>query len=570
VAFLQYTKPDYLNQPLATDDDPSNAYTPPPIIQQPDDLTPDDPHFSNFQSREDDGTFNGPPVYPPQQPTTAPAPTADEPQEPNNAPDTQGIDPAVAANLRVAAAAAKDSPSTFLANAARKRQPTDERLPDGRSVSEAVAGVPPPFSNDVAGAPGAAQPIDASTSPAGVPVAPSTTAAPATAPTDLGPGGGGQPVSASDAGPPPNITDKRGRPIPNSTITDPLERATEYKQRLSNWEPTKAKGWMRYVAPMLQGWAAGQRGSTSPWSGMGGAITGALTGQFKPTLNNEQWKDAQLKETQDAIDQQVEQQKNIAGVAHTIAETKKLNSPTARPKRIVKDKNGIYRPIDTETGRDENGNLVEGETQKSVGGFKGWTHDADGVAHFYENGQDTGRLDPGRNKVKLADGRLVDASQSYTAELTAGREGLGDARANEAARQENAQIDKNIAAANAEKTKVWAERDKTDRMVTKQRYNPATAKEETYQDPNPLYDDLTRRGNALDDDIRRYGASKKPIVAPRPNTASPSFATPPVGGYTEQQVRDRWKATPPAKRVHKTADDAVAAARVGGLIPPPK
>lgn len=305
-----YRKPEYLNRPVSADDDPSQAYTPPPIIQSASDgdvapLEEDQaPHFSNLQPRTETGQFDGAPVYP------------DEPQEPKlrkvmtekservspatvddiwslGAPDTQGVDPAVASNLRVAAEAAKDPPSSFLTSAAKKQSTTS----DGAGASSLTPETHPSLIKTTA------------------PPMPNYNAR-QSAP-DAGPGGGGQPATAAAMadGPPPNLTDKRGRPIPNASIADPLERSMEYKDRLSNYVPQKEHGWRRYVAPILQGWAAGQKDNRSPWAGLGGAIAGGIRGQVQPTLTDEQWKTSQLKDTQDQIDQHLEQQKTQVGIA---------------------------------------------------------------------------------------------------------------------------------------------------------------------------------------------------------------------------------------------------------------
>lgn len=338
---------------------------------------------------------------------------------------------------------------------------------------------------------------------------------------------GGQPASAvMDDGPPPNLTDKRGRPIPNTSISDPSERTREYNARLGNYEPQPAKGWTRYLKPMLAGALAGGR-SGSPFGMLGGAAAGALGGAIKPEAEDERWKAGKQTEVTSTINDQQEQLKNAAQIAHTQAETKKLNAPVVPVKRsrIVKDKEGVYRAVDALTGLDESGKPVQGAVAASAtGAFKGWVHDADGVAHYFENGADSGRIDPGRNKVKLPDGRLVDPSQSYTAELGAGREDRATERQNEAARQENARIQANIKAANDEKAGIWAERAKTSRYVSRwtrdKDNNPV--KEDV---DNPVWNELTRRGNALDDDIRRFNGQLKPEVTPN---AAPSPA--PTGG----------------------------------------
>lgn len=494
MALLTYRKPT-----LSSPNDTYLGYTPPPIIQQ-DDLTVAPEQAATPQ------IYSEPDVTPQQQPTmTAPA-TVDDIWN-MGAPDAQGIDPAVAVNLQ--RDPGQRSASIMLANAARRP------LMDAAAPPVAIDAKPEqPIVDPTAGSVGEVLPTS-----------------------------GTGDVRARQV-----LSDDQGRPIPNKTIKDPLERYTEYQQRLNDWEPPRAHGWKRYVGPILQGWASGQRGSRSPWSGLGGAITGAITGQVAPKLTNEQWKASQQKETQDAIDQHIEQQKNIATIAHTQAETDKLKNPTpvVRPKRIVKDKNGIYRPIDAITGLGDDGKPVQGEIVKTAtGGFKGWTHDSNGVAHYYENGTDTGRLDPGRNKVKLEDGRLVDPSQSYTAELTSGREGLADARTNEANKQENARTQSNIASVQAEQRKVEDALKNTAPMITKTRANPVSGLEEKYQDRNPIYVDLENRRDHLIDNARMLNSQLKPVVTPRPPSVTPGFATPkPPGGFTIDGAIAAWKMKP--------------------------
>lgn len=110
-------------------------------------------------------------------------------------------------------------------------------------------------------------------------------------------------------------TDKQGRPMRNpklragTILTDPetgqpirdengeiqsvgdLDQDIDYQNRLRQYQPQKAHGWRRYLLPILAGWAAGSAGSrdprSAPWAGLGGAITGALTGQFHPEAANE-------------------------------------------------------------------------------------------------------------------------------------------------------------------------------------------------------------------------------------------------------------------------------------------
>lgn len=339
-------------------------------------------------------------------------------------------------------------------------------------------------------------------------------------------------------------TDEKGRPIANTAMTpgatDPstgqprinpatnqpytrMDQLQDAATRLGKYEPQKAKGWWnRYAKPAIMGWAAGQSRSLNPGSGLGGALGGLLGTAINPKGQEEKWKTDEQAEVQSQIEQETEAQKNRLGIQKTQAEIKKLQAgPAPRPKRLIKQTNAdgsyTYVPVDPETGRDANGNLVKGAAASSAKDITGWLHDTDGKAHYYANGKDTGRLDPGRDKVKLPDGTLVDPSQKYTADRQYGREDRATDIENQKAEDENARIQTNIDAANKEKTGIWAERAKTPRTVSK--YVQNEAGDYVKQDvPNPIYDDLTRRGNALDDDIRRYETQKKPVVKapPRP------------------------------------------------------
>lgn len=449
---------------------------------------------------------------------------------------------------------------------------TEEALRQGRADIAAATGQPAPPPDDPVIDPkllAAVQPPTPSNiAPADTPRVPVDNTAP------LPPGRTA--ISAMPEPPPPMewdpiVTDKRGRPkvSPTAKEAEPGNILEKQLEAVDAYKPKSMPKWQRFLRIALGagGLLAGAAAKDPRAVSMAAEGLGRNIGSGK--WIDEQWKREQQAEIGKRLDQTTEREKDKATLEHVRAQTKKLKEPTPtqpRAKRIVKDKNGIYRPIDPETGRDENGNLVEGTTAAgAVGGFKGWAHNADGIAIYYEGGKDTGARDPGRNKVKLPDGRLVDPTQSYGAELGAGKEALGQERANEEARIFNTNLKSRIDALKKDEQDVWEWRKGVPMRVTKKRVNPVTGTEESYEEENPEWRELTNRGNKLRDDATALQSQMKPIV---PVSRPPRLDTaPPTGGYTEQKVRERWEALPPDKRIHKTADEAVAAARESGLIP---
>lgn len=112
--------------------------------------------------------------------------------------------------------------------------------------------------------------------------------------------------------PPIMISQDNGRPDEAIGGASDMERNQALLSSVRKFEPQKAHGWRRYLAPILAGWAAGQKGNASPWAGLGGAIVGGLSGQFRPKQADENWQKKKEEEVSGDIDSDMEQQKQIA------------------------------------------------------------------------------------------------------------------------------------------------------------------------------------------------------------------------------------------------------------------
>ncbi len=137
------------------------------------------------------------------------------------------------------------------------------------------------------------QPADQPSTPA-QPLPPASTPRPV-APVDVPPPAADAVDTASMGAAPVLIThDKYGRPT--DQVIGPgsdLDKAKEQLSAVDQYQPKNAHGWHRYVPALLAGWAAGQRTNpNNPFAGIGGAVTGALTGQFNPTFADDAWKSA--------------------------------------------------------------------------------------------------------------------------------------------------------------------------------------------------------------------------------------------------------------------------------------
>jgi len=373
-------------------------------------------------------------------------------------------------------------------------------------------------------------------------------------------------------------TDEQGHPIANTAMTpgavDPstsetrinlatnapytrMDQLQDAQARLGKYEPQKAKGWRRYLPILLNAGAmvAGSFGKNQNAVNQAGANLGRSIAN--PALADETWKANEQAGVKDQIDAIQEQQKNDLGIQKTRAEIAKLGQTPKRATQVVKAKDGTYRVIDKETGLGPDGKPVIGETQKSATGFTGWTHTPDGKAHYYSGGVDTGRLDPGRDKVLLPDGSLIDPSQKYTTDTGAGKLTAAQERENQAATQENTTIQSMINEKLAAEKDIWASRAQVSPTITKP---DALGKPEEVE--NPAYKELTTRGNALHDEAVALKGRLKPIVPPTVAKPTTQYAS------TEQQARDRWDKTPPGQRKFKTVDEYLAEARKRKLIPP--
>lgn len=321
-----------------------------------------------------------------------------------------------------------------------------------------------------------------------------------------------------------------GRPQ-DTTGPDALERDKILAENVRNFIPQKQKGWRKWL-PIVAGLAGGVGGAIAHDSRSSAqGFYNSFRRIANPKVADEDWKASKQAEVAKQTDQDLDTAKAQAQITDYQAQAiQRLRKPVHRKQIVVDKKTGLYRSIDAETGLDESGKPVQGEVQKVTAGFKGWVHDADGKAHYYDNGQDTGRLDPGRDKVKLPDGRLVDSSQSYGAELAAGREDRGIERQNEQNRIENEQTQAAIAAAQKELDQIKTSlRDKTYPPTVKRYVTDASNVARLQDVPNPDYTNLMGRERDLDDKIRELGTKIKPIVITTPASSQTGGKTPPGG-----------------------------------------
>lgn len=372
---------------------------------------------------------------------------------------------------------------------------------------------------------------------------------------------GAMPVDVSGAGSAPLMVrkDKSGHPLLKGELGDGSQedRLRAYGAAVNEYVPQKAKGWRRYLPILLNAGAmvAGSFGKNQNAVNQAGANLGRSIAN--PALADETWKANEQSEVKDQIDAIQEQQKSDLGIQKTRAEIARLGQTPKRVTQVVKAKDGTYRVIDKETGLGPDGKPVIGETQKSATGFTGWTHTPDGKAHYYSGGVDTGRVDPGRDKVLLPDGSLIDPSQKYTADTGAGKLTAAQERENQAATQENTTIQSMIDEKLAAEKDIWASRAQVSPTITKP---DALGKPEEVE--NPAYKELTTRGNALHDEAVALKGRLKPIVPPTVSKSSSQYPS------SEQKARDKWANSPEVKAKFKTVEEYLAEARKRKLIPP--
>lgn len=114
-----------------------------------------------------------------------------------------------------------------------------------------------------------------------------------------------QPIAPAITNLPPlsgmDLTRAGGRPLPDSNISDQLTRQEDYSDQLGEYKPRKAGGWKRWLVPIALSALAGGANRGGLASAAGGAIVGALKGEFDPTEQDRNWKEREQAKTEHSI-----------------------------------------------------------------------------------------------------------------------------------------------------------------------------------------------------------------------------------------------------------------------------
>lgn len=313
-------------------------------------------------------------------------------------------------------------------------------------------------------------------------------------------------------------TDEKGRPIANTTMQGDAQ-TIDLNQRIHNYQPQAAHGWWdKWGKEMVTGAVRGLA------FGPGGVIEEAarrgITAATNPEQADERWKakaiaesDPEMKRIAATQAAKTKMAQEVAQTAHVQAQTEALKNPKPKLEKTLTD-NG-WALLDTTTGKLTP--VIDPKTNKQAqgrptGAKTEWVHDENGIAHKYENGKDTGQLDPGRNLKVVPGYGLVPPGQAMNADATAANR--EDAKTEKTAQTNltNSQLEQNIADAQAEQKKLG---DPPAQMIEGE-----TALGVKTQVRNPLYDSWERRYRELDDKIRGWRADKKAAPTLKPSSTS--------------------------------------------------
>lgn len=314
----------------------------------------------------------------------------------------------------------------------RRRQPFDETLPDGATVLEAIRRLTNDPEKPVAPLPSgpifdrnpnpvpvdnsAPLPISRNALPA--PIESSVNVDPIT--RDVSP----QTPDLSQMGAPPvMIGTHHGRPTSIVGGNDPLANDQQLLTRQ-----------MAYKAPRSTKDALISTALGFLNRGIPGAIGGLANYELNPDVRDQmaggrdmadtrkriQGEMLRRKTANDALNEQLKLEQGISTVNLNRARTDNLTHPPAKPGQHIMTKDGwalldpatgAVKPIlDPKTGEQAQGQPTGAKTE--------WVHDENGIAHKYENGKDTGQLDPGRNLVNVPGYGLMTPGTKLTADST--------------------------------------------------------------------------------------------------------------------------------------------------------
>lgn len=317
-------------------------------------------------------------------------------------------------------------------------------------------------------------------------------------------------------------------------VVDTLGQAQERLKEKINQAPESPPRWKAMLQMLAYGLGKAQQAHPAQdWQGfasnVGEGVGYGAAALAKPKVAGElnrgyeierRWQELKVQQQIATTESGIEYRR--AESQHLNAQAKHLNDP--KPKRMVikQDAKGRYVAVDADTGLDGSGRPVQG---KMPADSNDWILHVDESGQYVPVNRRTGRGQDGKpvkghSTVRLDDGTFIDSSQKYAADMAAGRETRAVDRDNERAGQENSQIKGNIASATKERDGLGEALKTTPPTVTKKRVNEQ-GDDETYEVPNPVYEDYMRRYRSLDDDIRRYNGQIKPTVSSNPAGLKP-------------------------------------------------
>lgn len=321
-------------------------------------------------------------------------------------------------------------------------------------------------------------------------------------------------------------TDNKGRPIANTTMKGDAQ-AIDLNQRIHDYRPQAAQGWWdKWGKQMVTGAVKGLR--YGPGGALGGAVAGGISGKLNPEMADEQWKDeniatsdAEVKRIAQARQAKTKMVQEAAATELVKARTDALTHPAAKPGHpILTDQgwslldpvSGTIKPVvDPKTGRQAKGKPTNAKEE--------WVHDEKGVAHKYEDGKDTGQLDPGRDLKVVPGYGLVPPGQAMNADATAAnRETERQDRASQDVLT-NSQLDENIRTATQSRDAMGAPP-----PVYIEKTNPLGDKEQVV---NPAYNEWQSRRTAYDSQIAGWKAQKKAPPSLKPTSGGRKYTIDP-------------------------------------------
>lgn len=317
----------------------------------------------------------------------------------------------------------------------------------------------------------------------------------------------------------PTVTYEGGRPV-SAAGPDFLESQKALQKSTNEYIPQKIPRWRQYLAAGLQGLGVYGAARTGNQALVNQNAVGLMRTLTNRKFGDEAWKAGQQEEIGQRIGTIYDQEKDAAQLEHLRAQTGKLDrtTTTARPKRLVKNKEGFYIAVDAETGLDASGKPVQGATATDA---SEWTLKEDQSGALVPVNKKTGLGQDGKpvygtSMVAQPDGSFVSANTFFATNKQFGNQDRALNIENQQAEFENAQLKQQVDNWTHERDQLDRALKATDQMVKRTRYNDETQKNETYDAVNPIWTDYMERRRAVNDKI--LGVKFKPIVKSPPRT----------------------------------------------------